>query len=125
MPAAQHVWGGGSSALVDALAFLPPVALPPAFLQVTTNRRKPEDEFWGEEAGRRFVQQQDELVGAKEEVARLRAMMESGKREGRGGMGGGSKGEGHSARGDHARARCHVSRWCTQCARRAAQPVTQ
>eukprot|EP00955_Chlamydomonas_euryale_P051697 354921-Chlamydomonas_euryale.AAC.16 len=34
--------------------------------------RKPEDEFWGEEAGRRFVVQQEELVALREENAALR-----------------------------------------------------
>ncbi|KXZ46909.1 hypothetical protein GPECTOR_39g403 [Gonium pectorale] len=40
-------------------------------------RKKPEDEFWGEEAGRRFVVQQEELVALKEENAALKDLMES------------------------------------------------
>lgn len=41
-------------------------------------RRKPEDEFWGEEAGRRFVAQQEELVALKEENTALKELIESG-----------------------------------------------
>ncbi|KAG2447989.1 hypothetical protein HYH02_007017 [Chlamydomonas schloesseri] len=41
------------------------------------SRRKPEDEFWGEEAGRRFVAQQEELVALKEENTALKELMES------------------------------------------------
>ncbi|KAG2486785.1 hypothetical protein HYH03_014584 [Edaphochlamys debaryana] len=40
-------------------------------------KKRPEDEFWGEEAGRRFVIQQEELVALKEENAELKALMES------------------------------------------------
>ncbi|KAG2431181.1 hypothetical protein HXX76_009709 [Chlamydomonas incerta] len=40
-------------------------------------RRKPEDEFWGEEAGRRFVAQQEELVTLKEENTALKELIES------------------------------------------------
>ncbi|GFR44254.1 hypothetical protein Agub_g5456 [Astrephomene gubernaculifera] len=40
-------------------------------------KRRPEEEFWGEEAGRRFVAQQEELVALKEENAALKQLMES------------------------------------------------
>jgi hypothetical protein len=43
-------------------------------------KKKPEDEFWGEEAGRRFVVQQEELVALKEENKALKDLMESGRR---------------------------------------------
>jgi hypothetical protein len=42
------------------------------------SRRRPQDEFWGEEAGRRFVEQQDQLVSLKEENTALKELMESG-----------------------------------------------
>ena len=41
-------------------------------------KKRPEDEFWGEEAGRRFAEQQEELVALKEENAALKDLMESG-----------------------------------------------
>ncbi|GLC41809.1 hypothetical protein PLESTM_001241900 [Pleodorina starrii] len=40
-------------------------------------RKRPEDEFWGEEAGRRFVVQQEELVSLREENTALKKLMES------------------------------------------------
>ena len=43
-------------------------------------RKRPEDEFWGEEAGRRFAEQQEELVALKEENSALKELMESGVR---------------------------------------------
>jgi hypothetical protein len=53
--------------------------------------RKPEDEFWGEEAGRRFVVQQEELVQLREENAALRKHVEAaeGISSGGGGVEGG------------------------------------
>ncbi|EFJ46513.1 hypothetical protein VOLCADRAFT_118102 [Volvox carteri f. nagariensis] len=41
------------------------------------SRKRPEDDYWGEEAGRRFVAQQEELVALKEENAALKRLMES------------------------------------------------
>ncbi|GLI67567.1 hypothetical protein VaNZ11_011794 [Volvox africanus] len=40
-------------------------------------KKRPEDDYWGEEAGRRFVAQQDELVALREENAALKRLMES------------------------------------------------
>ncbi|KAF5841171.1 hypothetical protein DUNSADRAFT_14174 [Dunaliella salina] len=40
--------------------------------------RKPEDEYWGEEAGRRFVVQQEELVLVHEENMRLKKQLAQG-----------------------------------------------
>ncbi|KAG1672779.1 hypothetical protein FOA52_002767 [Chlamydomonas sp. UWO 241] len=53
--------------------------------------RKPEDEFWGEEAGRRFVVQQEELVQLREENAGLRKQVDTaeGISSGGGGVDGG------------------------------------
>lgn len=45
----------------------------------TVTRKRPEDEYWGEEAGRRFVEQQEQLVALKEENAALKQLMESGE----------------------------------------------
>lgn len=45
----------------------------------TVTRKRPEDEYWGEEAGRRFVEQQEQLVALKEENAALKQRMESGE----------------------------------------------
>lgn len=36
-------------------------------------RQKPEDEYWGEEAGRRFAFQQEQLFELREENARLQS----------------------------------------------------
>lgn len=41
--------------------------------------RKPEDEYWGEEAGRRFVVQQEELVALRDENERLRHQLDAGE----------------------------------------------
>ena len=38
----------------------------------STLTRKPEDEYWGEEAGRRFAIQQEELVDLRDENAKLK-----------------------------------------------------
>ncbi|GIL57334.1 hypothetical protein Vafri_12599 [Volvox africanus] len=40
-------------------------------------KKRPEDDYWGEEAGRRFVAQQEELVALREENAALKRLMES------------------------------------------------
>lgn len=48
-------------------------------MQTLTKRRGPEDDYWTEEAGRRFVQQQEELVGLREDNERLCKIMEQGK----------------------------------------------
>lgn len=41
-------------------------------------RKRPEDDFWSEEAGRRFVAQQEELVAMKEKYAALKELVDSG-----------------------------------------------
>lgn len=38
----------------------------------STLTRKPEDEYWGEEAGRRFAIQQEELVDLRDENSKLK-----------------------------------------------------
>lgn len=47
-------------------------------MTMQTRRHGPEDSYWTEEAGRRFVAQQDDLVMLREDNERMRKLMESG-----------------------------------------------
>ena len=46
---------------------------------MTRRRAGPEDTYWSEEAGRRFAQQQEELVNLREENERLRRLLAEGE----------------------------------------------